>query len=105
MSMYVEGTSRGLLKVRDIENEGELVMHIPADFSESNSVSVLGYNNDKNVLFAGGKDGNFRIWKVAHEWRSKNAEQAERAAYLKINEERNELAKKSVQGILNPYIK
>jgi WD40 repeat protein len=75
--MYVEGTNKGLLKVRDVENEGELVMHINSNFGDQ-SVSVIGYNNDKNMLFAGNKDGNFCVWKVAHEWRSKNAEQAER---------------------------
>jgi hypothetical protein len=53
---------------------------------------VIGYNNDKNVLFAGSKDGNFRVWKVAHEWRSKNAEQAERQAYAKVIEERQSFA-------------
>ena len=87
MSMYVEGTSKGLLKVRDVVNSGELVMHIPVEFSENETISVLGYHNDKNVLFSGSKDGNFRIWKVAHEWRSKNAELAEREAYRTVIEE------------------
>ena len=32
MSMYVEGTRAGLIKIRDIQKAGELVMHLPADF-------------------------------------------------------------------------
>lgn len=74
MSMYVEGTKGGLIKIRDIQKEGELVMHLPTEFKNDTSIKVLGYDSLKNILFASCKDGSFRLWKVHHEWRSKNVE-------------------------------
>jgi len=57
MSMYVEGTVRGLIKIRDIQKAGELVMHLPADFKNDVQVQLVGYNSEKNILFAANKDG------------------------------------------------
>jgi len=74
MSMYIEGTARGRIKVRDILKAGELIMHVPTDFKSDEPVAVLGYNAEKNILFAANKDGQFRLWKVHHEWRDKNIE-------------------------------
>jgi hypothetical protein len=55
--MYVEGTVRGLIKIRDIQKAGELVMHLPADFKNDVQVQLVGYNSEKNILFAANKDG------------------------------------------------
>ena len=74
MSMYVEGTAKGLIKIRDIQKAGELIMHLSADFKHDVPVKVVGYNSEKNILYASSKDGSFRLWKVHYEWRSKNAE-------------------------------
>ena len=77
MSMYVEGTSRGLLKVKDIQKGGEALMYLPTDFKETERIQLFDYNQEKNVIFASSRDGGFRIWKLHHEWRSKHAERSE----------------------------
>ena len=33
---------------------------------------MLHYSKEKNVLFASSKDGQFKVWKVPHEWRNKS---------------------------------
>ena len=41
---------------------------------------MIHYNKNKNVLFAASKDGQFRVWKVPHEWRAKSVDVREREA-------------------------
>ena len=36
MAVYIEGTTRGLIKIRDIEKNGECMMHLKTDFTISN---------------------------------------------------------------------
>lgn len=70
MSCYCEGTTKGLLKIRDMMNLGEVLMYVQdAEFTEK--VEHLYYNKDRNILFASSRDGKFRVWKVPQEWRSK----------------------------------
>jgi len=38
---------------------------------------MIHYNKKKNVLFAGSREGTFRVWKIPHEWRSKVIEERE----------------------------
>ena len=38
---------------------------------------MVHYNKEKNVLFAASKDGQFRVWKIPHEWRSKAIDELE----------------------------
>jgi hypothetical protein len=33
MAVYIEGTTRGLIKIRDIEKNGECMMHLKTDFT------------------------------------------------------------------------
>jgi hypothetical protein len=50
---------------------------------------MLHYNQTKNVLFASSKDGQFRVWKVPHEWRAKSIDEKEREAeYMRRQDER-----------------
>lgn len=37
----------------------------------------IHYNKVKNVLFASSRDGQFRVWKIPHEWRSKVIDERE----------------------------
>ena len=69
MSCYCEGTVKGYLRIRDIEKAGECILKLHTGFQEK--VRVIHYNKLKNVLFAGSRDGQFRIWKIPHEWRSR----------------------------------
>jgi WD40 repeat protein len=69
MSCYGDASSTGLVKLRDITKEGECIMQLNCDFDAA--ASMLAYNKQKNILFAASKDGNFRVWKVANEWRPK----------------------------------
>ena len=78
MSCYCEGTQKGYLKIRDIEKGGDTQLMLHAGFSDQ--VSVVYYDGEKNVLFAASKDGQFRVWKVPHEWRSKAIEEREQEA-------------------------
>ena len=41
---------------------------------------MIHYNKNKNVLFASSKDGQFRVWKVPHEWRAKSIDRKEMEA-------------------------
>ena len=41
---------------------------------------MIHYNKEKNVLFAASKDGQFRVWKVPHEWRAKSIDRKEMEA-------------------------
>ena len=43
-------------------------------------VCLVYYDKEKNVLFASSKDGQFRVWKVPHEWRSRAIEEREQEA-------------------------
>lgn len=73
MNVYVEGTTRGLLKVRDIQKNGETLLRIPTNFTNER-IDLLGYNEEKNILFASCRDGSFCLWKLDHEWRNKNVD-------------------------------
>ena len=75
MSCYVEGTERGFMRVRDIEKGGECMLQLQTQFAEK--VRMVHYNKKKNVLFAASRDGQFRVWKIPHEWRSKIIEERE----------------------------
>ena len=66
---YVEGTRLGYIKIRDPSKAGECLLHMRTNFTDE--VQMIHYNRDKNVLFASCKDGQFRVWKVPHEWRNK----------------------------------
>ena len=78
MSCYVEGTNRGYMKIRDVQNEGESFLRLNTGFSDK--VCCLEYNRDKNVLFAACRDGKFLVWKVPHEWRQKWVDKKEQEA-------------------------
>ena len=75
MSCYCEGTSKGFLKIRDIQPGNEVILMPETGFTDK--VRLIHYNKLKNVLFASSKDGQFRVWKIPHEWRSKVIEERE----------------------------
>lgn len=75
MSCYCEGTQKGLLRIRDVEKGGECILMLRTQFTEK--VRMIHYNKTKNVLFVASKDGQFRIWKIPHEWRSKVIDERE----------------------------
>lgn len=75
MSCYCEGTTKGSLKIRDIEKAGECILMLQTGFTDK--VRMVHYNKEKNVLFAASKDGQFRVWKIPHEWRSKAIDELE----------------------------
>ena len=77
----------GYMKIRDVEKKGEVLLALQSNFTES--VKMLHYNQTKNVLFASSKDGQFRVWKVPHEWRAKSIDEKEREAeYVRRLDER-----------------
>ena len=87
MSCYCEGTTKGYLKIRDIEKGGECMLLLQTAFTDK--VRMVHYNKEKNVLFAASKDGQFRVWKIPHEWRSKAIEEREmNAEYERQRKER-----------------
>jgi len=49
---------------------------LPGDFTEK--ITCMHYCKEKNVFFAGSKDGKFRVWKLPNEWRSKEINDMER---------------------------
>ena len=61
MSSYVEGTSKGFMRVRKVESGSECMLMLQSDFAEQ--VRMIHYNKAKNVLFASSRDGQFRVWK------------------------------------------
>ena len=69
MQSYCEGTKLGYLKIRDPGKAGECLMSLQTGFSDK--VEMVHYNKEKNVLFASSRCGQFRVWKVPHEWRNK----------------------------------
>lgn len=75
MSCYCEGTQKGLMRIRDIEKGGECILMLQTAFTDK--VRLIHYNKLKNVLFAASKDGQFRVWKIPHEWRSKVIDERE----------------------------
>lgn len=75
MNCYIEGSSKGYLKVRDVQRKGECLLKLQSDFVDR--ISSIQYSLQKNVLFVGSKDGKFKIWKVPNEWRQKWVEKAE----------------------------
>jgi len=76
MATYVEGTDKGRLRFNDVEHLGECLFFLATDFTDR--ISCLHYNKEKNVFFAGSRDGKFRIWKVPKEWRVKEIDDIER---------------------------
>ena len=55
MSVYCEGTTKGYVKIRDIERKGETLLMVNTQFTDK--VELLHYCRVKNVLFAACKDG------------------------------------------------
>ena len=78
MSCYCEGTRYGFMKIRDIERKGECIIQLQGGFTEQ--VKMIHYNENKNVLFASSKDGQFKVWKMPHEWRAKSIDRKEMEA-------------------------
>lgn len=68
MKCYAEGTNKGLIKIRDIEKQGECMLIIPSFFTER--VQAIHYSVERNVLFISSRDGKLKAWKVPTEWRS-----------------------------------
>jgi len=62
MNCYVHGSDKGKLRFCDIENGGDLMFVLPADFTDR--VTCMHYCKEKNVLFVGARDGKFRVWKI-----------------------------------------
>ena len=69
MQSYCEGTRLGYIKIRDPGRAGECLLNLQSNFTDK--VEMLHYSKEKNVLFASSKDGQFKVWKVPHEWRNK----------------------------------
>ena len=91
MSSYCEGTMKGLIKIRDMMNMGEVLMYVQdAEFTEK--VEHLYYNKDRNILFGSSRDGKFRVWKVPQEWRSKWVDAKEQQAELERRQKLRESA-------------
>ena len=87
MSCYGEGTQKGYLRIRDIEKGGECILMLQTQFTDK--VRMIHYNKLKNVLFAACRDGQFRVWKIPHEWRSKIIDDREmNAEYERRRQER-----------------
>ena len=63
------------MRVRKVESGSECMLMLQADFAEQ--VRMIHYNRAKNVLFASSRDGQFRVWKIPHEWRSKHIDDKE----------------------------
>lgn len=66
------------MKIRDIERKGECIIQLQGGFTEQ--VKMIHYNESKNVLFASSKDGQFKVWKMPHEWRAKSIDRKEMEA-------------------------
>ena len=66
------------MKIRDIERKGECIIQLQGGFTEQ--VKMIHYNENKNVLFASSKDGQFKVWKMPHEWRAKSIDRKEMEA-------------------------
>ncbi len=69
LQSYIEGTRMGYLKIRDPGKAGECLINLQTNFTDK--VEMIHYCKTKNVLFASSKDGQFKVWKVPHEWRDK----------------------------------
>ena len=78
MTCYAEGTSKGHLRLRDVEKAGECFLMLQTGFSDR--VRCIHYNKARNVLFVGSRDGKFRVWKIPHEWRSRVIDEREMEA-------------------------
>lgn len=81
MNCYIEGSSKGYLKLRDVEKTGECLLQLQSDFTDR--IESIHYSLQKNVLFVGSRDGKFKIWKVPNEWRQKWVDRAEQDYALK----------------------
>ena len=88
MSCYCEGTRYGFMKIRDIERKGECIIQLQGGFTEQ--VKMIHYNENKNVLFASSKDGQFRVWKIPHEWRSRVIDDREMNAEYERRRKQNQ---------------
>jgi len=75
MKSYVDGSEKGRLRFADIDT-GESLFVLNSGFTDK--VTCLVYDREKNVLFAGSRDGRFRVWKVPKEWRSKEIDNLEK---------------------------
>ena len=82
MKCYAEGTSKGYVKIRDIEKQGECMLILPTQFIER--VQSIHYSSDKNILFIGSRDGKFKAWKVPTEWRQTWVDKIEQDYQIKL---------------------
>ncbi len=81
MNCYIEGSSKGYLKVKDVQRTGECLLQLQSDFTDR--IESIHYSLQKNVLFVGSRDGKFKIWKVPNEWRQKWVDKAEQEYEMK----------------------
>lgn len=75
MKCYIEGTAKGLIRVKDIEKQGESMLLMQTEFTEK--AQCVNYSLRKNILFMGCRDGQFKAWKVPAEWRSAQVDRQE----------------------------
>ena len=69
MQSYCEGTNLGYIRIRDPGKLGECLLNLMTNFTDK--VEMINYSKEKNIIFGSSKDGQFKIWKVPHEWRNK----------------------------------
>jgi hypothetical protein len=81
MKCYAEGTNRGLVKIKDIEKQGECMLIIPSYFTER--VQAIHYSVERNLLFISSRDGKLKAWKVPNEWRSQTVDRQEQDYQIK----------------------
>ena len=85
------------MRIRDIEKGGECILMLNTAFTDR--VRLIHYNKLKNVLFVASKDGQFRVWKIPHEWRSKVIDEREmNAEYERRQEQRNKVRNSTLKS-------
>ena len=85
MMCYIEGSSKGFVKVRNIEKQGECLMML-SDMQFSDRVQTISYSEARNILFLASRDGKFYSLKLPKRWRNEWVDKSEREILIKSRE-------------------
>jgi len=85
MMCYIEGSSKGYVKVRDIEKQGECLMML-SDMQFTDRVQTISYSEARNIVFIASRDGKFYALKLPNKWRQEGVEKEEREMLIKRRE-------------------
>lgn len=85
MMVYVEGSSKGYIKIKNIEKQGECLLML-SGMQFTDRVQTTSYCESRNLLFLSSRDGKFYCLKLPKRWRNEWVDKLEQEILIKLRE-------------------